>query len=235
MWYRADLKQKARACIRANYWPLVLISLIFWLVSGNAFFDGLNINLNFSIPFDFSFSFRNKLLWSWHDMPIWTSSGLVILILDIFFLPPLIVGCNRFFLTAMDERPLIDCILQNFQRGYGNTIKVMFLRSLFTVLWGLLLIIPGIVKSYEYRMIPYLLAEYPEMPREEVFQASRDLMYGHKLNTLVLDLSFLGWIVLSACTFGLLGIFYVIPYRNMTNAQLYRALCQADQSEEPTL
>lgn len=243
MWYRADLKQKARACLRENYWPLVLVSLILWLISGQAATNGFQINLTFSDASMFSLSLGDTTLWSSNHLPLWLVSlgawfwlsGVAILLVDLLLLPPLTVGCHRYFLTAMDERPTLDCLLQNFQQGYWNTVKIMFLRELFTLLWGLLLIIPGIVKNYEYRMIPYLLAEYPEMSREEVFEASRYLMDGQKLNAFILDLSFLGWIILSSCTFGLLGILYVIPYRFMTNAQLYRALCRAGQFDGPIL
>ena len=73
-------------------------------------------------------------------------------------------------------------------------------------------------------MVPYLLAEYPDMDRKEVFARSRDMMYGQKWNTFVLDLSFLGWSLLSLCTCGLLAIFYVNPYVQATNAELFLEL-----------
>ena len=73
-------------------------------------------------------------------------------------------------------------------------------------------------------MIPYLLADHPEMSREEAFARSKELMKGQKWNAFVLDLSFLGWEILSALTLMILGIFYVAPYRNMTNAALYEKL-----------
>ena len=61
-------------------------------------------------------------------------------------------------------------------------------------------------------MIPYLLAEYPEMSMEEAFSRSREMMYGEKWNAFVLDLSFIPWFLLSGLTFGIVGIFYVNPY-----------------------
>ena len=100
----------------------------------------------------------------------------------------------------------------------------MFFRDLFTFLWTLLFIIPGIIKSYEYKMVPYLLAEYPDMDRKEVFARSRDMMYGQKWNTFVLDLSFIPWNILSTITFGLVGLFYVSPYQDATYAELYDTL-----------
>ena len=100
----------------------------------------------------------------------------------------------------------------------------MFLRDLYLVLWTLLFILPGVVKSYEYKMIPYLLAEYPDMSTKEVFAKSREMMNGQKMDTFILDLSFIPWSVLSAITAGIAGLFYVSPYKDATYAELYDTL-----------
>ena len=71
-----------------------------------------------------------------------------------------------------------------------------------------------------------LLAEYPDMPQEEAFRRSREMMYGNKWKAFVLDLSFIPWLFLSEVTFGLVGIFYVRPYMDATNAELYETLSQ---------
>ena len=68
--------------------------------------------------------------------------------------------------------------------GSGSYLKIvgtMFLRGLYIFLWSLLLFIPGIIKSYEYRMVPYLLAECPEMGNSEAFRISKEMMYGQKM------------------------------------------------------
>ena len=83
---------------------------------------------------------------------------------------------------------------------------------------------PGIVKSYSYRMVPFLLADHPELSGTETITLSRQMMNGHKWNAFVLDLSFLGWHILSILTLGLLGIFFVNPYQLSTDAELYRVL-----------
>ena len=100
----------------------------------------------------------------------------------------------------------------------------MFLRDLFIGLWSLLFIIPGIIKSYEYRMVAYILADQPELTRKEAFELSRKMMNGNKWNAFVLDLSFIGWGFLAAITFGILGVFYVNPYIQHTDAALYLKL-----------
>ena len=100
----------------------------------------------------------------------------------------------------------------------------MFCRDIFIFLWTLLLIVPGIVKSYEYRMVPYVLAENPDLSREEAFALSKRMMDGDKMNAFILDLSFIGWAILTILTFGLVGIFYYQPYLALTDAALYQTL-----------
>ena len=73
-------------------------------------------------------------------------------------------------------------------------------------------------------MVPYILADHPEMSGKEVITLSRQMMNGSKWRAFVLDLSFIGWDILSLLTLGLLGIFYVSPYKCSTNAELYHAL-----------
>ena len=105
-----------------------------------------------------------------------------------------------------------------------NVVMNLLLMDILIMLWSVLLVIPGIIKSYEYRMVPYLLAEHPEMKRRELFQKSKEMMYGQKWNAFLLDWSFFFWDYLSILTFGLAGIFFVYPYEHATNAELYLQL-----------
>ena len=149
---------------------------------------------------------------------------IVIAAIHAFLFNPLEAGTARFFVRNLNDKAEIRELAYCYDHGYLNVVKTVFLRDLYIVLWGLLFIIPGIIKSYEYRMVNYILAENPEMNTKEVFAMSRDMMRGNKWKAFVLDLSFLGWHLLSLITIGLAGIFYVFPYRNMTNAALYEFL-----------
>ena len=113
-----------------------------------------------------------------------------------------------------------------YDHGYKNVVKIIFLRNIKIFLWSLLLVIPGIVKAYEYRMISYLLAENPNLSEEEAFRLSKQMMDGQKAEAFVLDMSFLGWELLSSLTWGILGIFYVQPYICLTDAALYEKLSE---------
>ena len=147
-----------------------------------------------------------------------------VILMDVFICNPVEVGCKRYFLRNLNEKAQVGNIGYAFDNNYKNITKTMFFRDLYTVLWTLLLIIPGIVKSYEYQMIPYLLAENPQMTKEQAFAESKRMMTGQKWRAFVLDLSFIGWNILSALTLGILGIFCVQPYMDATHAALYEAL-----------
>ena len=99
----------------------------------------------------------------------------------------------------------------------------MFLRGLYTFLWTLLLLIPGIIKSYAYRMVPYILSDNPKMGADNAITLSRKMMDGNKFELFVLELSFLGWYLLGLLALGV-GILFVNPYYNATEAQLYLVL-----------
>ena len=87
-----------------------------------------------------------------------------------------------------------------------------------------MLFVPGVVKAYEYRMVEYIMAENPGMKPKEAMAKSKAMMQGQKWNAFVLDLSFLGWDILSLCTLGIVGTFYAEPYQMLTNAALYEKL-----------
>ncbi|MDE6232254.1 MAG: DUF975 family protein [Lachnospiraceae bacterium] len=111
-----------------------------------------------------------------------------------------------------------------FSNGYIKNAIIMLLRDIFISLWSILFVIPGIIKSYEYRMIPYILAENPEIDRKTAFELSKRMMDGQKWDTFVLDLSFIPWVLLSLITCGIVAVVYYFPYYNLTNAELYAVL-----------
>lgn len=135
------------------------------------------------------------------------------------------VGEARFYLENRrypeSRLPRIFFIYQI--RRTRHVAWVMLCRFLFTALW-FLTIAGGVVALYSWRMVPLLLAENPELSRREAFAASSRLMRGHKWHAFLLDLSFLGWDILNAVTFGLVGIFWLTPFRTATESELYITL-----------
>lgn len=229
MWTRSELKTQAKASFAPNYWRTVLVTAILTILAG-----GSSGN-----------SGKNAVQKSGSDIlsnPIVVLSiisavlvfSLVIIAIKIIVGNCLIVGGKKFLVenainssTGSDEKASLKMLGYAFQSGkWGNVTLAMFLRGLFIALWTLLFIIPGVVKAYQYRLVPYLLAEDPGMNWKEALETSKDIMDGQKWNTFVLDLSFIGWFLLSGITFGIVGIFWVNPYYYQTRAQLYLALIE---------
>lgn len=144
--------------------------------------------------------------------------------INIFLTNPLYVGGMGFFLSNADGDGDLGQFALAFRKNYLQIVLGMVLKGLYTFLWTLLFIIPGIIKAYEYRMVPYILADNPSIKQRDAFYLSKEMMSGNKWNAFVLDLSFIGWEILNAMTLGILGIFFVEPYRQQTNANLYLTL-----------
>ena len=141
-----------------------------------------------------------------------------------FLYNPFEVGLRRFMIKGVEDTAQVKEIGYGFDHCYMNIVKTMFFRDLYTFLWTLLLIIPGIYKMYQYRMVPYIMTETPDMDYKTALSLSKDMMNGYKWKTFVLDLSFLLWHFLGMITCGIVEILYVAPYQNLTNAALYCTL-----------
>ncbi len=152
-------------------------------------------------------------------------------IINTFFLTPaLSLGIILVYLKVADEKPItVSDIFEGFY-DFWSAFKVTFLVGLFTLLWSLLFIIPGIIKSYSYSMALYILAENKGMSALEAIRQSKEMTEGHKMDLFVLELSFLGWALLGVLTFGIAYI-WIIPYMSTTLTNFYRALKPAEAAE----
>ncbi len=226
MWTRAELKENAKKFFKFNYWKMVLVTFILTLLGGGGS-SGSGFNVSFTKRFDLGSGHMSSAEMMGFLAAFFTTFTIIMVIavaMSVFLYNPLLVGAQRFFVVSHYQKAKLDELGFAFSNGYGNVVKTMFLKGLFTSLWTLLFIVPGIIKGYEYRMIPYILAENPGIDYRDAFAASKQMMDGNKWNAFVLDLSFLGWNFLSVFTCGILSIFYVGPYVFMTNAELYVAL-----------
>lgn len=150
---------------------------------------------------------------------------IIMLVFRIFLGNNLFVGGQRFYLENREYRARAGSLTYALKGNrYSNVMITMLCMDVFVFLWSLLFVVPGIIKSYEYRMVPYLLAENPHLDRRRAFALSRQMMDGQKLEAFILDISFLGWIILTVFTCNILGVFYVAPYMDATCAELYAVL-----------
>lgn len=151
-------------------------------------------------------------------------SSILALLVSLFVMWPLSIGLIRFFIkTGQGNIPQVNDLFYVYKNGLMNTVFVMLSQVIFIFLWSLLLVIPGIIKSYQYFMIDYMLAENPRLERKRAFEITKEVMKGNKWRTFVLGLSFIGWILLGVITFGI-GIVFLMPYVQATYAQYYLEL-----------
>lgn len=150
-------------------------------------------------------------------------SGLSLL-LTLFFCSPIRYSLSRAYLGLIEgKRVKFSMFATGYTEAWGKSILLSFLIWIFTLLWSLLFIIPGIIKAYSYRMAFFILADNPELSASEALQKSKEMMKGHKLDLFILDLSFIWWSLLVAITFGV-ALIYVAPYVGATQANFYESL-----------
>ena len=147
-------------------------------------------------------------------------------LLDIFVINPVRVGGYNFFNNQHEGTSKFTNIFGGFAHGhYKASVRNMFLKGLYQALWSMLFVIPGIIKSYSYWMVPYITAANPNLSASRAFEISKKTMNGDKWHTFVLQLSFIGWDLLALLTFGV-GYYFLAPYKETTYAELYAALKQ---------
>ena len=231
MWDRKELKAKGKAAFRRNYWSSVVAAFIAMAIVGGGAVAASSTTSNASaeqtaevrqmlegVPVE------GILLILLALIGIGAMITLVVTIISGLLFNPLKVGCSRFFLTNADSPAKLGELAYGYKSNYGNMVKTLLIRDAFLWLWGLLFVIPGLIKAYSYRMVPYILAENPNMGSLEAITLSRQMMDGHKWNTFILDLSFLGWDILTFFTLGLAGLLYAGPYQFATGAELYKSI-----------
>lgn len=253
MWSRAGLKQNAKDFLRRNYWKAFVVCLIVAIVTGgsgrseskngqlyntqngsvlenreyiidlsprNEIFNFTSDGIGFDNPFVFATTFG-----------VFTAFIIFAIIMGIIIGNALQVGEKRFFLRGFEGDVEIGNLFSTFKKGQWLPIAgKIFLLELYIFLWALLFIIPGIIKYYQYRMVPYILSEDPELPLGEAIEISKRMTDGQKGDIFVLDLSFLGWYLLGLLFFGIGGIF-VRPYHEATVAKLFEYYVSTEEKE----
>lgn len=214
MWTRELLKTNAKTVLSRSYWRTFLVCLAASLLTGDVLSE-ITVNLD-----EQSLSGFAALL---------AGTGALVLMLlalgwAVFGANVITVGQKRYMMeNRLGESPF-DTLFSAFHgESYWNVVKGMLLTNVKIFLYSLLLVVPGIIKSYEYTFVPYLLAENPQMSPARAMELSGQMTDGEKWNIFVLDLSFIGWNLLGALALGL-GGYFVTPYVEATRAELYAAM-----------
>jgi len=235
MWTRDLLKTNAKAALTGHYWLALVVSLLAGMLgggtSGAGGFSGLGWRGNLSGKADGFDSFKEFFAQKsdiWFPVVFFVSIIVVLAVIggglfQIFFGNPVGVGHNRFYLENRYGKGEIGHLFRAFRPGYMNIVKVLFIKNLYIFLWSLLLIVPGIVKYYEYIAVDYILAENPGIDYRRALELSRQMTDGKKWDIFVLQLSFIGWQLLCLMTCGI-GFLFLNPYMQTTFAEMYCAL-----------
>lgn len=284
MWKRTELKKKARASMKQNYWKIISVCFIIALLTTaypvsttfislqiapdaqqysdavfaldipnsevimqtvshfleNAALPGLTGRIvssviqlvidMYSTHLSIFFAVLRTVNTFLYESPgtgvLFTAAGLLLAFLyQIFISNILLIGEKRFFLESHSYKQTnISKIFFLYKlRCLLRPAWIMFCRSFYQFLWNLT-IVGGIIKHYEYSMIPFILAENPRIRRKDAFFLSRQLTAHNKWKLFLLDASFAGWEILSILTLGLLDFVLVNPYLTICRSELYLSL-----------
>lgn len=206
------LRKKGRESLHGNWTTAALITLLLFFLQ-NIF--SLTDPLRY-ISKEHAAALVNSASYSSFR---WLAFACWILITGAF-----ILGAARFYLHLVrKENASVSTVFSFFREGnlFLNSIVFYVLRLIYLVLWFLLLIIPGIIKSYSYALSSYILIDEPNLTPNEAITKSRQLMHGKKWRLFLLTLSFFGWFLLGIVTLGI-GFLWVAPYYQTTVAEFYQ-------------
>jgi uncharacterized membrane protein len=145
-----------------------------------------------------------------------SSGGLLSLIIG----GPMTLGTAYFALAiSRNQEARFEQLFKGFN-NFGTALGAYLLMAIFTVLWLLLLIIPGIIAAISYSMTFYIIADDPSIGSMEAIDKSKKMMYGYKWKFFCLNLRFLGWAILCIFTLGI-GFLWLIPYMEISFAKFY--------------
>lgn len=217
----AMIKQRAKNALSSNYWPLVGLVLLAGLLGATSS----------SMGFSFSFGSGNDSgLFSEGFGEVMRTfaviGGIAALAFIVFVGNAVQVGLARVCINAYEGRSFgITDLFRAFRDGrYWRVVGAMALNTLFITLGLLLFIVPGIIVALGLFPLPYMLAEDDSLSGMEAIRRAWDRSNGYKGNIFLFELSFIGWMLLNALTFGILGLFYVNPYFEVSLAGYYTAL-----------
>lgn len=164
MWNRQQVKEQAKQIMKRNYWKMFVVALIAGILSGD-YVTVIQTVQDFAPDVVLPSMFSSIL--SFLSM-----GSIVGYLFSIFIGNVIVVGKSRYFIKNHDVNPELGEIFSGFKGNYLNVVKIMFLMNLKILLWLFLFIVPGFIKAYEYSMIPYLLAENPNLSADEAFSLS---------------------------------------------------------------
>lgn len=212
---RRELKNNAKLALRGNWGWAVLMCLINMIIVAILSGGGHRVD---QIYMDYEgTNFYMQLL---------SPLGTILAWIGDFIALSLVISFLKLRDNDKLEKPYVSAFSVFTENRFGPECINFVMTSIFTFLWTLLLIIPGIIKSYSYAMTPYIVkdmvASGKQVGATDGINASRELMNGHKMDLFVFDLSFIGWFLLGGIS--VIGMLWVVPYYQTATANFYREL-----------
>jgi uncharacterized membrane protein len=162
----------------------------------------------------------------------WLGNTVNIIVSVLLILPLQWAFANALLQLVRGDNNITENTKQSFKTNYRTFVLTYLLMIVILLGIGVVTLLIGtFILAYAYRMVPYLIQEYPELTPREALKLSREMMRGHKWNLFVLDLTFMGWILLTVLTLGIGGL-WLTPYMQTTVAHYYEDLKQATIVEE---
>lgn len=229
----ALLKENAKANLRKNHWRCVVVSFLMALGSGAAVSFSTTLpsgesSENATFYENFPGEFPGTVEEEFFPFLITFLAIFTVLLIGFTVLRYIVFssfrcGGIRYYLKQRKNNPTdIQEVFEHLRdKTFLNIAKVVFIRDIKILLWTLLFIIPGIVKSYEYFAIDYILAVNPTISHKKAEELSKSIMDGRKADAFILGLSFIGWGILNMFTCGILGIVYTTPYIDATFVEFF--------------
>ena len=221
-----DHRARAREALRGNWVTAVLVFLVAGLLIGSSDSPSFNFNIHIeagqpiqvTLPQEAQSFLRDTLGLA---LPLVITLSLLLLVVRLALGGVMSMGKATYSLNLIDglEAEFAD-LFTGFRRFYDALIMNV-VSILMVFLGALLFVVPGIILGYAYAMAPYILAENPDVSGTEALRLSRQMMKGHKWELFWLELTFIGWELLAAFTFGI-GNLVLVPYKGVSKASFYR-------------
>jgi uncharacterized membrane protein len=206
----SDYRAAARESLSGNWKTSVIVMLMIW---------GITILLSTVIGL---LSLDSE----------WLGNTLNVIVSILLILPLQWAFANALLQLVRGDNNITENTKQSFKTNYRTFVLTYLLMIIILLGIGVVTLLIGtFILAYAYRMVPYLIQEYPELTPREALKLSREMMRGHKWNLFVLDLTFMGWILLTVLTLGIGGL-WLTPYMQTTVAHYYEDLKQATIVEE---
>ena len=240
----ADFRAEARAALKGRWGLAIGIGFLAMVLGGFAGVGGLDVNFvmvegNFQMTLGIFGQRLNPvemmrnigvgsafLVWQYLSV-----AAALVVIVRVIVGSFVGVGYMKFNMDLIDgEIGGVEMLFRYF-RQWRTMLAAGLLQAIYILGWTLLFIIPGIIAIYRYSMTSCILAENPEMGANDAITRSRELMKGNKWRLFCMEISFIGWMILSVFTCGI-GDLWLTPYRAAAHTAFYRELVPLEKGEE---